>query len=157
MASPQIPYADLLTILQVKAGEAVSQDLVDVLLLEIIAWLNAGPARCRDDVTDWDSLPGEAQGILLGVLARQATGGGSNVVQERVGDYSVKYSDPALFEGKLPTFLFEEEELALARIFGCGGDLQTITTTGIMPIGVSRLEDELAMQDRRLRDAAIGR
>lgn len=149
-----IPSSDLLRVLQLKAGEALDQDTVDVLLAETMAWLLAGPARCRTDIHVWDDLPPEAQGILLAVLTRQATGGGSNVVQERVGDYSVKYSDPSLFEGKLPSYLFPDEELALSRIFGCGGDLRSVTTGGIpikdMSTGTERLLYKKDVDGRRL-------
>lgn len=151
MALPQIPRASLLDVLQKKAGEQVTEEELDTFLAEMLAWLNTGPARCRDDWMEWDDLPGEAQGILLGTLSRQITGGGSNVVQERVGDYSVQYADSALFEGRHPTYFLDSEDVALARIAGCGGALGSIKLGGIDLKGDSRLNEALGAQDRNYR------
>ena len=148
MALPQIPRVDLLDVLQKKAGEQVTEPELDTFLIEMLAWLNTGPARCRDDWVDWDDLPGEAHGILIGTLSRQINGGGSNVVQERVGDYSVQYADSALFEGRHPTYFLDSEEVALSRIAGCGGSLGGIRLGGIDLKGDSDLSGALGARDR---------
>ena len=152
MALSQIPAVDLLAVMQGKSGEQVTQEQLDTVLFELIAWVNAGPASCRDDWVDWDALPGEVQGILLGTMSRMLTGAAGNIVQERIGDYSVQYADSALFEGRHPTLLLDSEEVAIAKIAGCGGALGSITTQGIEIIGSDTLKDSLIAQDAAARN-----
>lgn len=153
----QIPLADLLDIIKIKAGDDVTQELLDTLLAECFAWMHAGPAACkRDDWLVWDDVPGAVQGILIGVLARHASGGGSNVVAERIGDYSVRYADSSLFEGRQPTFFLDAEEVAIAKVAGCGGALGSLSLGGVPLIGVSGLHGLLVDHHRKPREQAGG-
>lgn len=152
-----IPSTALLQVVQEKAGEQVTQDQLDAGLLELLAWVRSGPAKCKADVwLTWDDLPGDAQGILLGPLGRMMSGGSGNVVAERIGSYSVQYSDPSLFEGKLPTLLFPNEWDALAQIAGCGGSLTTVRMMGTPIIDYSDTERLLNLEVRDSRRVGDG-
>ena len=152
MALPQIPRTDLLGIVQEKSGEQVTDEQLSTALFELLAWVNAGPAKCRTDWNGWDDLPGEVQGILLGTIGRMLSGAAGNIVQERIGDYSVQYADSALFEGRHPTLLLDSEEVAISRIAGCGGSLSSVTTNGVEVIGSDALKDSLIARAHAARD-----
>jgi hypothetical protein len=133
---------DLLDAVESKAGSKPEPMWLDLTLAEAMAYMLAGPARCKAATwTTWDALPAEVQSILLGVLARKVLQGETNVVGETIGDYSVKYSDPALFEGKLPRFLHDHEELAMAKLAGCGGGLKTVN------IGITDVIDQSSPEE----------
>ena len=128
-----IPLADLLQAIVDRSGkDDLTQEWLDRILPETLAYLLSGPASCRKlDWLTWDDLPEGVQAILVGVLARHATMGSGSVAEERIGDYSVRYSDPALFEGRIPRFFNDGEELALAKLSGCSGSLYSVDTAGI--------------------------
>lgn len=140
---PADPGTDLLEVLIARTG---SQDLtaewLDGLMLETIAYVLSGPAKCKsNEWSTWDDFPVLIQGVLLGNLTRHATQSSTNVVMETIGDYSVRYSDPALFEGRIPRFLTDGEELSIARLAGCGGILKSVKMRGNTPIDLSAPED----------------
>jgi hypothetical protein len=133
---------DLADAIESKSGQAVEELWLDLVVAESLAYLAAGPARCKiTEWQDWDDLPAAVQSILVGVITRKALQGETNVVGETIGDYSVKYSDPALFEGKLPRFLQDHEELAISKIAGCGGGLYAVTTGFIDVFDASEPEE----------------
>ena len=125
--------ADLLSVVRVKSNRSgLEQEWLDVAVAEMMGYLLAGPAACRGaDWHSWDDLPDHAQAILVGVLARHASMGQGTVAEERIGDYQVRYSDPALFEGRIPRYFNDGEELALAKIAGCSRSLYSVTVQGI--------------------------
>lgn len=133
MAFQQIPEADLLAAIQARSGnDSLPQEWLDATLPEMMAYLLAVPAKCRkNEWLSWDDVPALIQSILVGVFARQSITGITNVVQEAIGDYSVKYSDPALFEGRVPRWFTDGEEIAISRLAGCGGYLRSIAVPGI--------------------------
>lgn len=140
---PRVPEVDLLQAIKDRSGIAtLTQGWLDNILPELMAYLVAIPARCKiDEWLTWDDVDPRVQAILVGSFARQATTGNTNVVQESIGDYSVKYSDPALFEGRIPRFFTDGEELAIARLAGCGGGLYSVTSTGVPSIDLSTPEE----------------
>lgn len=153
---PGDPETVLLDVLKARTG---AQDLTDAWLdpamIELMAYLIAGPAKCKRDVwLSWEDLPVLVQGILLGALARHASQSSTNVVMETIGDYSVKYSDPALFEGRIPRFLNDGEELAIGRLAGCGGTLRSVRLDGNPIIDHSEPETD---NWNRMNEALNGR
>jgi len=145
MTSPQIPEADLLDAIIAKSSkEDLTQEWLDQILPEAIAYLAAGPASCRrQDWTSWDDINPHVQSVLVGVFARHASMGQGSIAEERMGDYSVRYSDAALFEGRLPRFFNDGEELAIAKLAGCFSTLYSVRTGGIPTADHSRVEDDL--------------
>lgn len=140
-----VPDVDLLEVIKARSGnDSLSQAWLDAILPEMMAYLLAIPAKCkRNEWEDWDDIPALIQAILVGVFARQAATGNTNVVMETIGDYQVKYSDPALFEGRIPRWFNDGEELAISRLAGCGGSLKSVNVPGIPPVDHSRLEENL--------------
>lgn len=140
---PRVAEVDLLEAIQNRSGiSTLTQGWLDNILPELMAYLVAIPARCKiDEWLTWDDVDARVQAILVGSFSRQATTGSTNVVAEAIGDYSVKYSDPALFEGRVPRFFTDGEEIAIARLAGCGGTLYSIPTEGVQSIDLSTPED----------------
>lgn len=135
---------DLAAALEAKTGTTVEELWLDLAIAEAMAYLVAGPARCKsNEWVTWDDLPASVQSILVGVLSRKSQQGETNVVGETIGEYSVKYSDPALFEGKLPRFLHDHEELAISKIAGCGGGLYSVNTGFIDVFDTSSPEQDI--------------
>lgn len=130
-----IPLTELLKAVQDRASkDDLTQDWLDVVVPEMFAYLIAGPAICKKtEWLSWDDLPDPIQAILVGVLARHGSMGGGTVAEERIGDYQIRYSDPALFEGRIPRYFNDGEEHALAKLSGCASSLYSVST-GIMPI-----------------------
>jgi len=140
---PADPELDLLTVLKERTGsQDLTADWLNSVMIELIAYVVSGPAKCRRlEWQNWSDFPVLVQGILLGTMTRRATQSATNVVMETIGDYSVRYSDPALFEGRVPRFLNDGEELAIARLAGCGGILKSVKMRGNTPIDLSAPED----------------
>jgi hypothetical protein len=134
--------ADLPEAIEARSGIPVEQSWVDQIVLEGMANLRYGPARCKvNDWLTWDDMTPDAQDIMVAVLARWAVTGNSSVVEERVGNYQVRYSDPALFEGRNHQFFTDGEEVMLSRIAGCGGGLYSLHVGGIPIHDMSANED----------------
>jgi hypothetical protein len=75
---------------------------------------------------------------------------------ETIGDYSVRYSDPALFEGRIPRFLNDGEELAIGRLAGCGGSLRSVRLNGNPVIDHSEPEtDAWNSMNHELRERSL--
>jgi hypothetical protein len=129
---------------EARSGKTVEQEWLDVMLAEAITNLRFGPARCkRETWLEWDDLDPAAQIIMVSVLSRYVTSGDASVVEERVGDYQVRYADASLFEGRHPQFFTDNEEVMLSRIAGCGGGLYSLSVGGIPIHDMSRPEDML--------------
>jgi len=125
--------AELLGLVQVRTGrDDITQEWLDSAVAEMLAYLVAGPAVCRaSEWLTWDDLPDPVQAILVAVLARQAVQGQGAISEERIGDYAISYSDPALFEGRVPRYFNDGEEHALGRLSGCFSSLYSVAVAGI--------------------------
>jgi hypothetical protein len=146
-----LPLADLLQAIKHRSGhDDLSQEWLDVALPELMAYLLAGPASCKSkDWLSWDDIPDTVQAILVGVFARHGSMGLGSIAEERIGDYSVRYSDPALFEGRIPRFFNDGEEVAIAKLAGCGGSLYSVSTGGIPLHDFSEPENSGALPSQR--------
>lgn len=143
--SPNVAEVDLLDAIRNRSGlQSLSQDWLDAILPEMLAYLVAIPARCKiAEWLTWDDIDPRVQAILVGAFSRQAATGNTNVVQEQIGDYAVKYSDPALFEGRVPRWFTDGEELAISRLAGCGGGVYSVPIEFVGSITQSVVEDSV--------------
>lgn len=143
---------NLLPVVVARSGkDDLEQDWLDAIVPEMLAYLVAGPAACRkDEWTSWDLLPEPTQAVLVGVLARHATQGLGNIAEERIGDYAVQYSDPALFEGRVPRWFQDGEEHALAKLSGCSSSLYAVASGGIPVHDFSEAERDYESSRRPL-------
>ena len=140
-----IPVANLLSAIIDRSGkDDTSQEWLDQALPELIAYLVAGPAVCKqNEWIIWDDLPDTVQAVLVGVLARHSTIGLGSIVQEQIGDYSIRYSDPALFEGRIPRYFTDGEEHTLSRLSGCFSTLYSVSSGGLPIHDMTIPEDSL--------------
>lgn len=135
--------SDLLDSVKARSSrDDLTQEWLDAILPELMAYLLSGPAACkRETWKTWDDLPDAVQSILVGVISRHSSQGASQVSEERIGDYQIRYSDPALFEGRVPRFFNDGENTALSRLAGCFGRLYTVDTAGVPLHDFSTPED----------------
>lgn len=145
MAAQPIPEDQLLDAIIAKSSkDDLTQDWLDQVLPECMAYLVAGPASCRrQDWTEWEKIPAMVQSLLVGVLSRHASMGQGTIAEERIGDYSVRYTDSALFEGRIPRFFNDGEELAIAKLSGCFSTLYSVRSGGMPLHDYSRVEEDL--------------
>lgn len=147
-----IPLIDLLDLVRVRSGiDTLTQEWLDSALPEMMAYLVAGPAGCkRGEWLVWDDVSADIQAILVGTLSRHATMGQGSIAEERIGDYAIKYSDPALFEGRIPRYFNDGEEHAIGRLAGCYGSLYSVQVEGalIHDLGVPEQPDLTPLRKR---------